>query len=190
MDILHPQAFIEAAPRCLPPRLARWAPHMLSASLGTLAEAFPVDVWTLAAVCDRESLGGDALKPRGPMGKGDGNMGFGLMQVDVRFHEAFLSARFGRAGLHLWKHPSFAFMYGAHLLAENLTVFAGELAPAVASYNASMTRVRAALLGLPAVATEAQRLAAVDSVTTGGNYASDVLARRARFHAAFINRAA
>jgi soluble lytic murein transglycosylase-like protein len=167
------QAFLEAAPRCLPARLARWARELAAASLVTGVAPF-----LLAAVMDRESVGGEMLRPRGPTGTGDGGHGRGLMQVDDRYHASFAGAVFGRSTRYLWQDAAFACLYGARLLEENLRAFAGDELAAVASYNASASRVRAALAVLPQDATGDARLAAVDSVTTGGNYVSDVLGHR------------
>jgi soluble lytic murein transglycosylase-like protein len=174
-----PQAFLESAARCLPARLARWARELAAASLVT-----GVDPYVLAAVMDRESLGGEALRPRGVAGFGDGGHGRGLMQVDDRYHASFVGAVFGRSSGYLWQDPAFACLYGARLLEENLEAFGGDLLPAIAAYNASAKRVRAALDSLPPDASEVARLAAVDAVTTGHNYVSDVLARRRHFLAA------
>jgi soluble lytic murein transglycosylase-like protein len=174
-------AFLEAAPRCLPARLARWAREIGAAALAT-----GVDPFLLAAIMDRESLGGEYLKPRGPAGVGDGGHGRGLMQVDDRYHASFVAALYGRSTLYLWQDPAFACLYGARLLEENMARFGGDELAAVAAYNASSTRVSATRANLPPGASEAQRLAAMDSLTTDGDYVSDVLARRAGFLAALL----
>lgn len=155
----------------LPDRLARWAPQFVAAEL-----CYGVDPLLLAAIIDRESLGGDALKPKGPAGTGDNGHGRGLGQIDDRSHVSFLSATFD-GGAPLWQDPTFNVMYAAKLLRKNLDRF-GDEAAAVAAYNCGPGNVRTALARLPAGASAAERLAAVDKRTAHGNYASDVLRRR------------
>jgi len=89
----------------LPWQVARYAPEILNA-----AKRFDVDPWVLAIIMYRESLGGEALTPKGPTGTGDfiprkpGNLyykhadpstglppdgkgwGRGLMQIDYGVH--------------------------------------------------------------------------------------------------------
>jgi soluble lytic murein transglycosylase-like protein len=137
---------------------------------------YGVDPLLLAAVIDRESLGGDALKPKGPAGTGDGGHGRGLGQIDDRSHASFLAAKFD-SGAPLWQDPTFNVLYAAKLLRKNLDRF-GEEGPAVAAYNCGPGNVRAALARLPAGASADDRLAAVDQRTAHRNYASDVLRRR------------
>jgi soluble lytic murein transglycosylase-like protein len=70
-------------------------------------------------------------------------------------------------------------MRGARLLARNYDRLAW-WPGAIAAYNAGLTRVRDALHGVDETNTVA-RMAAVDSVTTGKDYSSDVLRRMAQF---------
>ena len=158
----------------LPERLSRWAHELVSAEL-----IFGIDPLLIAAIMDRESLGGDALAPKGPKGKGDGGHGHGLMQIDDRSHAAFLSAK-SATGAPLWQEPWANILYGAQLLKQNLNRFASE-ALAVAAYNCGPGNVRAALKTVPAGALESEIIAAVDRRTAGGNYSKDVLARRKKF---------
>lgn len=153
--------------RRLPPRLARWAVELYAA-----ATAFDLDAILLAAIMDRESLGGDALTPPTPAGTGDHGNGRGLMQVDDRAHPAFIATG-------LWKHAGFNVFYGGWVLRQALTYFKGELPLAIAAYNAGPGKVAAAVRGIE---KPEERLAAADRCTTGGDYASDVLRRRERFY--------
>lgn len=155
----------------LPDRLARWAPQLVAAEL-----CYGVDPLLLAAIVDRESLGGDALKPKGPTGVGDSGHGRGLGQIDDRSHPSFLAATFD-GGPPLWQDAAFNLLYAAKLLRKNLDRF-GDEAAAIAAYNCGPGNVRAALARLPVGASAAERLAAVDKRTANGNYASDVLRRR------------
>lgn len=160
----------------LPIRLVRWRLQFESA-----AQLCAVDAATLAAICDRESRGGDALSPRGPGGTGDGGRGHGLMQVDSRYHPTFIAA-VGPDGAHLWKQPNWNILYGATLLRMNLDRLEQYYPAAIAAYNASLARVRRALDSVAMLAPEDPwRIKALDSVTTGGNYVSNVLASRAAF---------
>ena len=162
----------------LPKHLAQWSREFHAAS--TVARLCP---YLLAAVCDRESRGGLALKPPGPAGKGDFGHGRGLMQVDDRFHPGFLVASDG-AGTHLWKLPAYNILYGALLLRANVDALK-DVHLALAAYNAGVSKVRRAadaitLSGDLARLME-QRRAAADSLTSGGDYGRDVLRRRAQW---------
>jgi soluble lytic murein transglycosylase-like protein len=100
------------------------------------------------------------------------------MQIDDRYHRSFLLARFDDS-TYLWADPTFNIMRGARLLAKNQKR-AGWWPASVAAYNAGLTRVMDALRGIDA-ANPVARMAAVDSVTTGKDYASDVFRRMAQF---------
>ena len=155
----------------VPVRVRRWATELEAA--GHLTNQSPL---ILAAIMDRESLGGDALNPSGPSGTGDGGHGLGLMQIDRRYHRTFAAAQ-GPDGVELWSTPAWNVLMGAQILAYNLKRFGSNpaaLPQAIASYNASERRVRASIeaAGNP---TGDALVSAVDSVTTGGNYVSTVL---------------
>jgi soluble lytic murein transglycosylase-like protein len=134
----------------------------------------------MAAIVDRESLGGDALSPRGnPAGVGDKGNGLGLAQIDARYHHRFCVAAFDTGEL-LWTDPTFNILYGARLLRRNFDA-TGSWPIAIASYNAGLARVtRAAKLATPPGSLDAV-IEAIDKVTTGGDYVSDVLRRCAQF---------
>lgn len=168
----------------LPPRLAQWAPQLADAADASCPSAVRLDGWALAfaGIVDRESGGGVELTPRGPAGTGDEGHGHGLGQVDDRPARAGRSdyeQQLGRKRLaHIasgdWKVPS------KHLRFCAVEIFRGafdqfsdlvdvdvRLAAAVAAYNAGVDHVRAAL----------DKGQDPSSVTTGDDYASDVLAR-------------
>lgn len=159
----------------LPPRLGRWWKELSGGAL-----AYGLDVYLLAAIMDRESLGGEALKPPNSAGTGDRGHGHGLMQIDSGSHRDFLVALFDD-GVPLWTDPAFNVLYAARLLHRNLATLGGDYVPAVAAYNAGLSRVRRALLKLPKYPTPQVKLATVDALTTGKDYVSDVLRRRAKF---------
>lgn len=160
----------------LPERLRRWLPQFLSAEL-----CYNIDVATLAAICDRESLGGDALTPEGPAGNGDHGHGHGLMQIDDRSHGGFLAARFWD-GVRAWQDPTFNVLFAARLLRFNLNATDDDLPLSIAAYNCGLKRARWTLQAKAAqINSETDRLAALDSVTAGGNYVTDVLERRSKF---------
>lgn len=129
--------------------------------LGYFNEAssrFGVPLVLLLAIASRESRMGLALSADGT---GDHGNGIGIMQIDRRYHPAFTS-----------QHSPFDheanIRYGAKYLAQLIKEFGGNQAQAVAAYNAGPKRVRTTLYaGLPP-----------DSVTTGGDYAADVLQRQ------------
>ncbi len=155
----------------LPPRLARWAPQLLAAEL-----CYGVDPWWLAAILDRESLGGEALDPKGPAGFGDKGHGRGLGQIDDRAHPSFVGARFDDQ-LALWTDPTFNILYAARLLAKNLGALKWDYPAACAAYNAGLSKVKLTLAGL---VDDTKRLEALDSITTG-KYVADVIRRRATY---------
>ncbi len=149
----------------LPPRLARWALEIYCA-----AALYRLDPVVLAGVLERESRGGEALSPPGPAGVGDGGHGRGLMQVDDRWHGAFVATG-------LWAEPVIALVYGARLLRQALDALGGDYPAAIGAYNAGIGRVRQVLVGLAPTASLAQRIAAIDRVTTNA-YVTGVLRLR------------
>jgi len=96
---------------------------------------------------------------------GDHGHGRGIMQIDDRYHDEWLRLHSG--GMH----PATNIRKGASLLAGFLFHFHGDLQKAIAAYNAGIHGVEHAVL-----AGEHP-----DSVTTGGNYSTDVLERAAIF---------
>jgi soluble lytic murein transglycosylase-like protein len=160
--------------RLLPSRLAQWWAYFQASG-----RRYGVDPYLLAAICDRESLGGEALKPKGPKGTGDGGHGLGLMQIDRRYHPDF-AGRSAPTGLSLWCIPEWNIAYAASLLAEDLHAFGGDELRAVAAYNAGRAHVTRACAHLTRPFIPEALLAAVDSITTGGDYVSDVLSRRGK----------
>lgn len=163
----------EILARKLPPRLARYARYFLAAQF-----CFDVDALLLAAICDRESLGGMALNPpNDPAGVGDSGHGRGLMQLDDRAQSGLLIAR-DDEGKPLWKIPAFAVLFGAWVLACRLRSLKGDQEAALAAYNAGLTRVRKTLAAMDPEATPLERSNALNKLTTGGDYCADVLARR------------
>lgn len=147
---------------CLPSRLAQYASHFLAGQY-----AFGVSATLLAAICDRESSGGQSLTPPKPSGTGDSGHGRGLMQIDDRSHSGFLTGKFPD-GSPLWANAAFNIHYGAWLLGHYYQR-AGSWPVAIAAYNAGLAK-----------ALEAKN---PNDVTTGRNYVSDVLHRQASFEA-------
>ncbi len=102
---------------------------------------------------------------------GDGGHGRGLMQIDDRTWGSWL--RTHKGGLD----PRSNIMKGASILRQNLNYFKGKIAAskvrraAIAAYNAGPGNVLSAL----------RRGRSADSVTTGGNYSRDVIARADKF---------
>jgi soluble lytic murein transglycosylase-like protein len=137
---------------------------------------YGVDALLLAALCDRESNGGQALTPPGPAGTGDHGHGRGLMQIDDRFHAGWVAKE-------KWYEPRTNICYGAAILRAKMDAFAGDPDAeflGVCAYNASLQRIRAAIVALPVEEMAARRKAA-DACTTGGEYGSDVFRRREGF---------
>ena len=195
-----PEEHVEVGALRVPKRLAQWEREVTAAS-----QAHAVPESLLYAVMERESRGGEALRPTSAAGTGDwvarrgrwlsvpgvlvaktlpagwltpkdknGNplpppyaipgdgqgWGRGLMQLD------FLAAQKVD-----WESAAVNIDAGAALLRVNLDRFHGQFPPAVAAYNCGPENVLRALSeGL-----------SVDAFTTGGNYSTDVLAKRASY---------
>jgi hypothetical protein len=159
----------------LPSRLIRWAPQFLAANI-----CYGVDPFLLAAICDRESLGGEALTPKGPKGTGDHGHGRGLMQIDDRTHHGFIHGKFDE-GTPLWHDPTFSILYAGRLLYRNI-LYCGQLEECgVAAYNCGVGRVRIALTNFTQLTTLEQRIRVLNKLTTGGDYVTDVFRRRDQF---------
>jgi soluble lytic murein transglycosylase-like protein len=162
-----------------PKRIQQWWEFIEAA-----ATKWNVEPYLLAAVMDRESLGGVALEPPGPGGTGDHEHGLGLMQVDARFHPEF-AVRLLPSGTPAWKDAAANIDMGASILAGYLVLFKGNEAMAVAAYNAGPHRVSEAVRDITRVNGKPPPLEsvlwAVDACCTGGDYASDVLRRRELF---------
>lgn len=152
----------------LPARLVRWADHFLAAAAATGTDPF-----TLAAICDRESLGGDALSPPGPGGTGDNGNGLGLMQLDKRAHPEVLQ--------HPWQDPHFNITTGAGILREALDALGWDYPAAICAYNSGVGNAKKAKAKLNPSSSLDDKIEAFDAYTTGKNYVKDVLARRAQF---------
>lgn len=147
-----------------PHRLEVWRTFFESAAAAT-----GLDPTLIAAVCDRESLGGVGLKPPGPSGTGDNGHGRGLMQIDDRAFPSWCS------DATRWQDPARNIMFGAQLLAQNLEDLDGNIPAALAAYNAGLGRVER-LMGTISNPT----IKDFDSLTTGRNYCSDTLERQVK----------
>ena len=119
---------------------------------------YNVPVSLLLAVASRESNMGLALDKDYT---GDHGFGMGIMQIDKRYHADFTNA-------YANNDHGANIDYGSRFLAGLIGRFNGELLPAIAAYNSGFTRVRNAInAGIHP-----------DLVTTGRDYASDVLQRK------------
>ncbi|AKQ66516.1 hypothetical protein A176_003428 [Myxococcus hansupus] len=147
-----------------------------------IASLYRLDPLLVLALMDRESLGGDALTPKGPLGTGDHGHGRGLMQIDDRAHKGFVGA-VDDLGRPLWRDPAVNVHYSCRLLRRNLDSLNGYVAGALAAYNAGLGRVRSVFGCVAADASDEHRQVMVDSVTTGRDYSADVFRRRAEFAA-------
>lgn len=108
--------------------------------------------------------------------------GRGLMQIDYAYppNAEFLAKKMPD-GTPAWQDAAQNIDAGAAMLAHLVRIFQGDEWLAAAGYNADFERVQAALLAMGGVGGEAQRHAAADALTTGRNYASDVIGRREHF---------
>tara|TARA_R100000908_G_C3755454_1_gene149909 strand:- start:1160 stop:1714 length:555 start_codon:yes stop_codon:yes gene_type:complete len=122
------------------------------------SRAYNVPVSLLLAIASRESNMGLALDGNWT---GDNGNGIGIMQIDRRYHSGFTSN-------HANKDHRANVLYGSKFLADLIAKFGGQLTPAVAAYNAGYAKVQNTVS------------AGIDPnlVTTGQNYAFDVLRRK------------
>jgi soluble lytic murein transglycosylase-like protein len=159
----------------LPVRLLRWERQLHAAQL-----CYGVGPFLLAAIMDRESLGGEALTPKGPKGTGDHGHGRGLMQIDDRWHKTFLAAK-ADDGTYLWQDPTFNVMYAAQLMRRNLDALKLNPYAAVAAYNCGLERVRGVMSTLTADIPRERLIKELDAFTHGHNYVKDVFHRMTTF---------
>jgi hypothetical protein len=149
----------DTAPKDLPSQYQKLLPLVEKA-----AERHHVSPALLLALMDRET--GDPKK----IGFGgrdpsitNGN-DFGLMQINRAAHPGFFAN-------HDWRDPEANIDYGASVIAANLKHYDGNVAEAAAAYNAGPGNVDRALANGRSA----------DSVTTGGDYGTDVARRFAHF---------
>lgn len=173
----------------LPERLGQWSNEIAAAAVKTVPRGVPVQCWAawIAAVMDRESGGGELLTPKGAAGTGDRGHGRGLMQLDDRdltrpedppFQRAFAQKRLAMVKDGTWRLADRNVLAGASYLRDLYHHFNGAVPLMLAGYNASLSRVQAAVAGHE-LALDV--VALVDEVTYGGDYVSDVLGRAARW---------
>ena len=110
----------------------------------------------MLAICERESAFGVTLDKNW---RGDRGFGYGVCQLDIRYHADFLNN-------NNWKSSYVSCKYAIKLIKSNMRAFGGKIQPAIAAYNCGVGGVRKA--------------AHYDGRTTGKNYARDVL-NRARY---------
>lgn len=112
---MQPFTFDEASKlafaRVIPPRAKVYAPVVLR-----VAYEQSISPYIIAAIMERESLSGEALKPKGPGGTGDGGHGRGLMQIDDRTWTSWLAT-------HDWTDPYTCVLKGVQILKDNLIFF-------------------------------------------------------------------
>jgi soluble lytic murein transglycosylase-like protein len=144
-----------------PRRLEQWRAELEAAAAQT-----GLAIELIAAIMDRESLGGAALTPQGPTGTGDFGHGRGLLQVDDRAFPDFA------AEPSQWQNPRTNIAFGARILARNVQAFHGDIPCGIAAYNAGIRRVHRLILMVPDPSIEQ-----LDQLTTGRDYVSDVLSR-------------
>ena len=155
-----------------PFRLWRWRFEIQQA-----ADFFGFEPGLVAAIIDRESLGGEALTPPTRLGRGDGNHGHGLMQIDDRAHPDFCS------DIEKWGNAQLNIMKGTEILKWGFETCGHHIEGAVATYNSGWARVKDGIVK-PWIRELYQRkkpelptIDELDVFTTGHDYVSDVMAR-------------
>lgn len=128
------------------------------------AERHRVSPALILALMDRETGDPDRIGFGGRNPSVTNGNDFGLMQINRAAHPAFFRD-------HDWTDPAQNIDYGASVIADNLRHYDGDVTRAAAAYNAGPGAVDRALAGGRSA----------DSVTTGGDYGSDVARRYAHF---------
>src|SRR6266481_3739956 len=153
----------------LPARISRWSNQLLAAEQCT---GFSAEM--LAAIMERETLGGESmlLRPRGAAGIGDHGHGYGLFQIDDRSHASFISATdgFGRA---LWSRADMNCLYAAIHLSKLMELFS-DIEMVLCAWNAGQGRAIEALSRFKS-GRFSTKTAALDAVTDNGDYVSIVM---------------
>lgn len=156
-----------------------WIAHVVDA-----ARRYTLPTYDLLAIGSRET----GLDPRYLHETGDGGNGFGLMQIDRRWHPSWVAT--GK-----WRTARACFFKGAEVYDEQqriLTRLAGSRrvhnkAPFVWPRLEPRTRRRVAIAAYNAGAADAAasyaRHGHPDRYTTHGDYSADVLARAEHFRA-------
>ena len=157
-----------------PFRLWRWRFEIQKA-----ADFHGLEPAIIAAVMDRESLGGEALNPPTRLGVGDNGHGRGLMQIDDRAHTAFCES------IEVWGNAELNVMKGTEILAWGLKKTQGHLPGAVATYNTGWQRKDRSGVVIPWIrelylSNPTPDILALDRFTTGHNYVDDVMRRYER----------
>lgn len=134
---------------------------------------YEIPASVIAGLGSRESHWGLALTPPGPGGTGDGGHGRGLLQIDDRWHKAFIDS--GK-----WADAKENIIYGCAVLKNSIDFFAKKtgwkmgfdlLKAGIAGYNCGPSR---------AFESYSKGLG-VDYYTAGRNYSKDVLERAGWF---------
>ena len=123
---------------------------------------------------------------------GDGQgFGRGLMQLDFADtdNDAFLSEMLP-GGIPAWQDGTRNIDAGTKKLVHLIEVFGHDEALAAAAYNAGVGAVREAQASITGPVSIERLQRAVDQVTTGKNYCTDVIGRRDRFCRLFVRHCA
>lgn len=165
------------------PHLAQWVNELAEVAASMRSPDMALDfALDLAAIMDRESLGGDTLIPKGPAGTGDfvkrnGKLppdgqgwGRGLMQLDYAAHPELMDKTMPD-GTPAWENPLKNIKAGALIYHHNLLHFNGDKIKAFAAYNTGIGNVQSSI----------EKGLDPDTTTAHGNYGKDVLRRRNQF---------
>lgn len=193
----------------VPHEIEQWMPLFIDSG-----EKFGVDHMLLAAICERESRGGLALRPIGVDGTGDfvprhgkkfqqdpryryvydGPVAIAGRQETVPFYMPADGLGWGRGIFQIdyaawaefidsgaWKIPAKATDQAARIIAQAMAKFPGDELAVIAAYNCGEWRVARELEEITDTGSDAAKLRALDALTAGGDYVSDVLRRRSKF---------
>lgn len=183
----------------LPRRAAVYA-EAVAAGLETTATMPPldpdIDAFHVLGLIDRESECGlsSGLDQKGPAGIGDNGNGYGLGQFDKNPHpdsyvdENGLTNDQWIAASDDWKDPQknitrvcAQLRWGIQYLQPACPNPAWALVASIAAYNAGPPHVKRILAGLDASCSIEFVVSALDVITTGHDYVTDVLGRRQKF---------
>ena len=156
-----------------PFRLWRWRYEIQQA-----ADFHGFEPALVAAIMDRESLGGEALNPPTRLGVGDFTHGKGLMQIDDRSHAQFCES------IETWGNALLNVMKGCEVMSWARGLCKGHLPGIPAIYNAGWARqhngVTTPWIRELYAANPTPEPISLDKYTTGNDYCTDVLSRYER----------
>ena len=136
-----------------------------------IARSYGLEPAVVAGLMSRESGGGRLLGKWGnPPETGDNGHARGLMQIDDRWHQAFISIG------DFWQYPAGNIAYGCYLIKQNLIALAKQF-PSLSDHDRLQAAIAAYNCGLSRAVRAINQEKDLDTWTTGGDFSRDVMER-------------